>query len=104
MIAKAFQLTTLALLVDFAGTTLVVVGSIRTLLGFSRKGKSDELVGQLQRRLAVDLVTALSIKSGAGLIRTLTVTSWTQFGLVLAIIALRFFLGQTLKGVTRRAR
>ena len=104
MITEAFQLTTLAILVDFAGTILVVVGSIRTLSEFLRKGKSDTIVRQLQRSLAVDLVTALSIKSGAGLIRTLTVTGWTQFGLVLAIIALRFFLGQTLKGITRRAR
>lgn len=91
-----------ASLVDFAGTLLIAVSVGRTVIRFVRAGGSPTVVDQLRFSIAADLVTALSLKSGAGIIRTLTVATWPQFLMVLTIIALRFFLGQTLKGIARR--
>ena len=69
------------------------------LLRFLRSSAASTGAAELRLKLAADLVTALSFKSGAGIIRTLTVESCSQFLLVLSIISLRFFLGLALKRV-----
>lgn len=95
MFNELLSLTGLATLVDFAGTVLIGYRAARTLIRYVASGGSAGIIVGLQYRLAADLITALSFKSGAGIIRTLTVSDWSHFGLLLAIISLRFFLGQT---------
>ncbi len=90
-----------ASLVDFAGTVLIAVSVGRALIRFVWTGGSLVVVDQLRFSVAADLVIALSFKSGAGIVRTLTVATWPQFIMVLTIIGLRFFLGQALKSITR---
>ncbi|UHG93086.1 DUF1622 domain-containing protein [Spirosoma oryzicola] len=94
MLHDVFQLSVIATLVDFVGSLLIGLSAGRTLFRYLLSGHSARVVSGLQYRLAADLVTALSFKSGAGIIRTLTVTDWSHFALLLAIISLRFFLGQ----------
>ena len=91
------NLSTLATLVDFIGTLLIGVGAGRAFVGYLRQGNSPPAVAKQQYGLAADLISALSFKTGAGLIRSLTVVNWPQFYLFLAIVALRFFLSQALK-------
>lgn len=83
--------------VDFIGTLLIALSAGRTLVGYLRHGHNPPAVARQQYGLAADLVWALSFKTAAGLIRSLTVVSWSQFYGFLAILTLRFFLGQALK-------
>ena len=98
---SAQTLSLLATVVDFMGTLLIARSVFRVLFRFFRQLAAPAVVDELRSKLAADLVTALSFKSGAGIIRTLTVVSWSQFLLVLSIISLRFFLGQALKRLYR---
>ena len=95
MPTNLFQYSLLATIVDFTGTLLIGLGASRALVRYLRARGVGGAVNGIQRALAADLVTALSVKSGAGIIRTIVVADWTHFLLVLAIIRLRFFLGQT---------
>ncbi|ADB42887.1 DUF1622 domain-containing protein [Spirosoma linguale] len=95
MPTNLFQYSLLATIVDFTGTLLIGLGASRALVRYLRARGVGGAVNGIQRSLAADLVTALSVKSGAGIIRTIVVADWTHFLLVLAIIGLRFFLGQT---------
>lgn len=94
----------LASLVDVAGSVIIAGSTVRALIRFLGQGGSAAVADQAKGQLASDLVTALSFKSGAGLIRTITVGSWSKLSLVLAIISLRFLLGKTLKLVSARDR
>ena len=98
---SAQTLSLLATVVDFMGTLLIARSVFSVLFRFFRQLAAPAVVDVLRSKLAADLVTALSFKSGAGIIRTLTVVSWSQFLLVLSIISLRFFLGQALKRLYR---
>lgn len=89
----------LATVVDFIGTLLIGGSALGVIVRFLRRSTAP--ADALRGKLAIDLVTALSFKSGAGIIRSLTVVSWSQFLLVLSIISLRFFLGQALKRLYR---
>ena len=91
----------LATVVDFIGTLLIGGSALGVTIRFFRRSAAPAAADALRGKLAIDLVTALSFKSGAGIIRTLTVVSWSQFLLVLSIISLRFFLGQALKRLYR---
>lgn len=95
MVTDLLHLSVLATVVDFLGTLLIGIGAVRTLIRYLRANDAPKLINSIQQSLAADLVTALSFKSGAGIIRTLTVADWSHFLLILAIIGLRFFLGQT---------
>lgn len=92
----------LASLVDVTGSIIIAGSTVRTLLVFLSHVGSAAVADEAKRRLASDLVTALSFKSGAGLIRTITVGSWSKLLMVLAIISLRFFLGKTLRQHSRQ--
>lgn len=94
---SAQTLGLLATVVDFMGSLLIAGSALRTLLRFVGRAAVPAVAHKLRVELAAALVTALSFKSGAGIIRTLTVGSWTQFWFVLSIIGLRFFLEQALK-------
>ncbi len=99
-------LSLLATLVDFGGTLVVVAVVLGCLRGYAalarRGGGSPGALDALRLRLADGLVLALSFKTGAGLIRTVTVGTLRQFLGLLFIVALRFFLGRALKGDARR--
>ena len=97
MLNEWISFSKIALLIDFAGSLLVALSAGRVVFRYVLAGGSLPAADQLRLSLATDLVTALSFKTGAGIIRTLTVASWPQFLLLLAIISLRFFLGQVLK-------
>ena len=92
----------LASLVDVAGSIIIAGSTVRTLIRFLGHVDSAAVTDEAKGRLASDLVTALSFKSGAGLIRTITVGSWSKLLMVVAIISLRFFLGITLKLYSRQ--
>lgn len=102
MLTNLPHLSMLATLVDFVGTLLIGISASRTVVRYVRSGGASSVVTSLQYRIAADLVTALSFKSGAGIIRTLTVTDWSHFFLLLAIISLRFFLGQVFSRLYRQ--
>ncbi|MDB5240893.1 MAG: hypothetical protein JWP57_1518 [Spirosoma sp.] len=94
MLPDLLRLSLQATLVDFAGTLLIGLSAARTVGRYVLAGHLPGVMTKLQYRLAADLVIALSFKSGAGIIRTLTVADWSHFMFLLAIISLRFFLGQ----------
>lgn len=60
------------------------------------------MLDPLRLRLAEGLVLALSFKTGAGVIRTITVGTFQQFAALLFILALRVFLGRVLKAQAAR--
>lgn len=94
----------LALGVDFCGTLVVLATALLCLRDYLRAGGSPAVLDPLRLRLAEGLVLALSFKTGAGVLRTITVGSFRQFTGLLLIVALRFFLGTVLKGqLARRA-
>lgn len=94
----------LALGVDFCGTLVVLAMALFCLRDFLRAGGRPAVLDPLRLRLAEGLVLALSFKTGAGVLRTITVGSFRQFTGLLLIVALRFFLGRVLKGqLARRA-
>jgi len=95
-------LSLLATLVDFGGTLVVLVTAAACLRGFLRAGGAPDVLDPLRLRLAEGLVLALSFKTGAGVIRTITVGTFKQFAALLFIIALRFFLGRVLKAQAAR--
>lgn len=93
-----------ATLVDFGGTLVVLAAALICLRGFLRTGGAAQGLDDLRLRLAQGLVLALSFKTGAGLIRTITVGSFRQFMGLVFIVALRFFLGRVFKNqLARRA-
>ena len=71
MLTNLPRITMLATLVDFVGTPLIGISASRTVV---RSGGTSGVITSLQYRVATDLLTALPFKSGAGIIRTLTVT------------------------------
>ncbi|QJD81607.1 DUF1622 domain-containing protein [Spirosoma rhododendri] len=89
------HLPIVASLVDLMGTLLIEVGSLRGLVHYVRANDKPLRINAIQQALAADLVMALSFKSGAGIIRTLTVVDWPHFLLVIAVIGLRFFLSKS---------
>ncbi len=95
-------LSLLATLVDFGGTLVVLAVVVACLRGFVRGWGSPAALDPLRQRLAEGLVLALSFKTGAGVLRTVTVGSFKQFVALLLIIALRFFLGRVLKAQAAR--
>lgn len=95
-------LSLLATLVDFGGTLVVLATALSCLRAFLRAWGSPSVLDPLRLRLADGLVLALSFKTGAGLIRTITVGSLHQFAGLLLIVALRFFLGRVLKAEAAR--
>lgn len=96
------SLSLLATLVDFGGTLVVLATALGCLYGFLRNGGTPPVLDPLRLRLAEGLVLALSFKTGAGVIRTITVGSFRQFAALLFIVALRFFLGRVLKSEAAR--
>ena len=99
------HLPLLATLVDFCGSVLIGVAAARCLWDFLHAGGGPADAEALRLRLAQALVSALSFKTGAGLIRTSTVTTLAQFRGLVVIVALRFLLGRVLKGqLARRQR
>lgn len=90
-------LSLLATLVDFGGTLVVLVTALACLRDYLRTGGAPARLDALRLRLADGLVLALSFKTGAGVLRTITVGSGRQFLGLLFVIALRFFLGRVLK-------
>jgi uncharacterized membrane protein len=95
-------LSLLATLVDFGGTLVVAAVALACLRDFLRAGGAPAVLDPLRLRLAEGLVLALSFKTGAGVIRTVTVGTFKQFAALLLIIALRFFLGRVLKAEAAR--
>lgn len=95
-------LSLLATLVDFGGTLVVLATVLTCLRDFFRTGGAPAWLDPLRLRLAQGLVLALSFKTGAGLIRTITVGSFRQFAALVFIVALRFFLKRVLKGQIAR--
>ena len=95
-------LSLLATLVDFGGTLVILAAVTVCLRDFLRVGGSPTVLDPLRLRLAEGLVLALSFKTGAGVLRTITVGSFKQFAALLLIIALRFFLGRVLKAEAAR--
>lgn len=96
-------LTLLAALVDFSGSIVVVIAAISCLWGYLRAAGRTASLDALRLRLAAGLVFALSLKTGAALLHTMTVTTWHAFAGMFFIIALRFFLGRVLKAEAARA-
>ena len=94
---SAQLLSLLATCVDFGGSLVVFVSALLCLRDALRCRLAPECVDDLRLRLADGLVFALSFKTGAGLIRTITIGSWRQFASLLVIVSLRFFLGRVLK-------
>jgi len=90
-------LSLLAALVDFGGTLVILCVALACLRDYLHAAGSAAVLDPLRLRLADGLVLALSFKTGAGVIRTITVGTFRQFGSLLLIIALRFFLGYILK-------
>jgi uncharacterized membrane protein len=95
-------LSLLATLVDFGGTLVVLATALACLRGFVRAWGTPSVLDPLRLRLADGLVLALSFKTGAGVIRTITVGSLHQFAALFFIIALRFFLARVLKAEAAR--
>lgn len=95
-------LSLLATLVDFGGTLVVLVTALGCLWAYLRAEGASAVLDPLRLRLAEGLVLALSFKTGAGVIRTITVGSFHQFAALLFIVALRFFLGRVLKAQSAR--
>lgn len=95
-------LTLLATLVDFCGTVVIFVGALACLRDYARGANASARTDDLRLRLAQSLVTALTFKTGACLIRTSTIATLAQLKGVLVIIALRFLLGRVLKGQLAR--
>ena len=80
-------LSLLAALVDFGGTLIVIAVAFTCLRDFLRTGGAPAALDPLRLRLAEGLALALSFK---------------QFGTLLFLIALRFFLGHVLKAQAAR--
>lgn len=97
-------LSLLATLVDFAGSLVVVAAALACLRRVPAALADPYRLDALRLRLAEGLILSLSFKTGAGLIRTITVGSWRGFAGLLLVIALRFFLGRALKAETVRHR
>ena len=95
-------LSLLATVVDFGGTLVVVTVALACLRDYLRARGRPGILDALRLRLADGLVLALSFKTGAGVIRTITVGTFRQFAALLFIIALRFFLGRVLKAQAAR--
>ena len=95
-------LSLLATLVDFGGSLVVLAVALGCLLGYGRGRGAPAELDPLRLRLADGLVLALSFKTGAGVLRTITVGTFHQLAGLLFIIALRFFLGRALKAETAR--
>lgn len=98
------MLPLLALLVDSAGTVVILAVALSVLRDYLGRNATPHTVDALHLRLAQGLVLALSFKTGAGIIRTATVTDLSHLKTLAAIIALRFFLGRALKGQLARRR
>ena len=94
-------LSLMASLVDFCGTLVIIVTAVICLWGYLRVAGAETSLDPLRLRLAEGLILALSFKAGAGLIRTITVGTFHQFGAMLLVVALRFFLGYFLKAQLR---
>ena len=92
----------LATLVDFGGTLIVASVVLFSLRDYLRRPTAPTVVDDVRQRLASGLVFALSFKTGAGLIRTISIGTWRQFLGFFFILALRFFLGRVLKAKGRR--
>jgi uncharacterized membrane protein len=90
-------LSLLASLVDFSGSLVVAAVASACFLRFLRGVEAVEDLDAIRLRLAAGLVFALSVKTGAGLLRTITAASWHQVGWLLSVVGLRFFLGRVLK-------
>ncbi|NKQ94620.1 DUF1622 domain-containing protein, partial len=73
MLTDLLHVSILATVVDFLGTLLIGIGAVRTLIRYLRANDVPTVINRIHQSLAADLVTALSFKSGAGIIRTLTV-------------------------------
>ncbi len=98
-------LSLLATLVDFGGTLVILCVALICLGLYLCAAGSPRVLDGLRLRLADGLVLALSFKTGAGLIRTISIGTFRQLSGLLMIIALRFFLGFVLKAQLRdRAR
>ena len=91
-----------ALGVDICGTLVVLATALLCLRDYLRAGGRPGVLDPVRLRLAEGLVLALSFKTGAGVLRTITVGSFRQFTGLLLIVALRFFLGVVLKGQLAR--
>lgn len=97
-------LSLLALGVDFCGTLVVLATALFCLRDYLWAAGRPAVLDPVRLRLAEGLVLALSFKTGAGVLRTISVGSFRQFVGLLLIVALRFFLGRVLKSqLARRA-
>ncbi len=95
-------LSLLATFIDFGGSLVIVISAALCLRDALRARLAPASLDDLRLRLADGLVFALSFKTGAGLVRTITIGTWRQFGSLLFIVALRFFLGRVLKAQTAK--
>ena len=94
-------LSLLATCVDFGGTLVILVMALACLRDYLRAAGAPDILDPLRQRLAESLILALSFKTGAGVLRTITVGTFAQFGALLLLFALRFFLGYFLNAQLR---
>ena len=70
-------------LLEFCGVLVLVIASVKALIGFFRRDTGVRL------RLAQGIALALEFKLGGEVLRTTVVREWSELGILGAIILLR---------------
>ena len=93
----------LALLIEFGGGLVVVLGCLRGLLAIARGHGHDGIVrGRLL--VADGVIAALGFKTAATLLKTIELQSWDAILLFTATLALRTLVKRTLTWEEARLR
>ena len=74
------------LLIELAGTSVIVFSMIRGFIGFLRKDERTRI------QLAQGIMLGIEFKIGSEVLRSVIVTTWDELGTLAAIILLRTML------------
>lgn len=86
--ASLFDFTTWAAIIEFVGALLIIVYVVAALYVLIR----DKSITRARLVLADGVITGLSFKMAGTLLKTISLQSWQQILMFVAIFALRFIL------------
>lgn len=93
-----------AVLIEFGGSVVVVVGCLRGLLVLARgRGRHAGIV-QARLLVADGVIAALGYKTAATLLKTIELQSWSAILMFASILALRTFIKRVLAWEESRLR
>ncbi len=93
-----------ALLIEFGGSLLVVLGCFRGLYILLKGGLSHGAIVEARLIVADSIIAALGFKTAASLLKTTELQSWQAIAMFAAIFAIRTVVKRALQWEERRLR